>query len=611
MEQGSGLLFSLVSDPVACTGCGICANACPEKAIRMEVSEGKLVQEEARRFALWEVLPDMSDTSLNALAGPEGLYPIAALYWNRKRFRAMAGGGAAGEENNGAKALLHALQSVVLHLQAEKQEKLVQQVKEMCGQLSAKIHGALSDALPKQAFSALSGALAQVQGAKTPLDTLLSGLGEHTHLGKVDASVLQRQVDLFGQLQNVSWLLREGPSGVGRAPYGIVIAGEGPQWVGQFPYNFFTVPVLLHSAGDFSNYAYGLVQGQLRHYLDNLRLLRRAALEVKGRYQPSEHDAALAALCWEDLSEDEKHGLPPLLLLFFGTNPIPEGVFKRSLPIVSVQISDGSFSTPSDLETALTGLRIHFLRGIPSAQSSLANPGHFFQSVQTVLQGSSPAYLHLLAPEIPDLDILSASRIALQTRAFPMLLVNPNQETPELSEGLSLKGNPERDKDWVGSEMDYSRLFGENKPYTFTYVDWLNMLPGRESFVREQDIRTSNPVQVSTYLDLAPEVAKGKIPLVVQTLPNRSVGQPFEVLPGAIALAQIARRNWNTLRKMSGFEQEQKGRADIQMEARYQDEIRCLKQDFERQLKLAEEKWKGQMLEKLRDNLVQLAKGKK
>ncbi len=606
-EPGNGLVFAVVTDPVACTGCGICADACPEKAIRMMPLEAAGLQEEVAKFELWEELPDMADTALEPLLKMEGPYAVSALYWNRRRFRAMAGG-AKGEEGHGSKALLHAFQTVLLHLQLEKQSKLEQQVRTIGEQLAAKIHTTLSDALPKKVFSDLSEALAQVQGAKAPLDTLLSGLAENAHLGKIDADVLRRQMELLAQLQNLAWLLQEGPSGAGRATFGLLFAGNVPDWLGKYPCNHFTVPVFLRSGGDYPAFAIGLMEGQIRHFLDNLRLVRRGMLEVKGRYQASEHDAALSALSWADLSEEEKQGIPPLAVLFLGKEPVPALLFQSSLPLFPVRISDGKDLSLTDGEAGYANLLASAFGEKQFTQSSLGHPGHFFQAVKRGFQVNTPGLLQLLAPEIPGRDILSASRLALQTRAFPLLYTQ--KEDGSESGGISLDGNPAPESDWVASGMALPRWFGEKGEYTYTYVDWLNAQPEREVYLQEREILSEGPVQVSSFLELDGQSAKEKSAVLVQTNPQGSIGQPFEVAPGALTLARMALRQWRMLQDWAGSGKGYWEKREAALEARHQIATQHLKEAFERQLLQAEEKWKKQTLERLRDKLVQITKTK-
>ncbi len=606
-DPGSGILFAVAADPAACTGCGICADACPEKAIRMVSAQEPDLHEEAKRFALWEGLPDIPEPMLEQLVAPGSPRAVFALYWSRKRFQVMAGGGKE-VEGNGAKALLHAFQTVLLHLQAEKRSALEQRVQAVIDQLAAKIHATLSDALPKKAFTDLSGALAQVQGTKAPLDTLFSGLAENAHLGKIDTTVLRRQVDLLTQLQNLSWLLREGTSGAGRATFGLLFGGQVPEWVGQFPGNHFTVPVFLRSGGDYAAFANGLMEGQVRHYLDNLRLLRRGELEVKGRYQASEHDATVAALSYENLTEGERQGIAPLCLLFFGDRPIQENGINSSRPMVIVHIADGKVLSPMDMETNFASYLAHSFGNKPIAQTSLGNPDHFFHAVKTVFQGNSTGYLRLFAPEIPGRDILSASRIALHTRAFPLMLAL-REDSRDMAR-ISLEGNPAPDADWPASGVEFSRLFGKKGEYMFTYVDWLNTLPEREDFLSNIDVLPTDPVQVATYLELDQISARGKTPLAVQTDPGRSIGQPLEASPQAIVLAQTALRNWTVLRDRAKSWKEIWEKREVEIEVRHQMAIQQVKEECERKYLLAEEKWKKQTLERLRDNLIQMTKAK-
>jgi hypothetical protein len=55
--------------------------------------------------------------------------------------------------------------------------------------------------------------------------------------------------------------------------------------------------------------------GWQRHLIDNVRLLRRAELEVKDKYRPEVHDLEIGHLDWGQLKEQEKQLLNPLFLI--------------------------------------------------------------------------------------------------------------------------------------------------------------------------------------------------------------------------------------------------------------------------------------------------------
>ncbi|MFZ4427316.1 MAG: 4Fe-4S binding protein [Saprospiraceae bacterium] len=601
MEQCSGGLFALFTDPYACTGCGICASACPEGALEMSAPSDEILQRERARFELWEEMPDTPLSAIDAAVGKGAANPLSALYWNRERFRSMVGG-ALDERGAGAKVLLHALQTVVLHDRRINLGLQEQRIQALIDQLSARIHTAMSDALPKKTFQEISTALERFHGDKLYLDILLSGLGEASHLRKVDAAAMRRQLELLGQLQDLYGLLREGPTGVGRATFGVIIGGEYPAWLGAYPYNHFNVPALLCPPGALHDWSSGLMYGGLRHSLDNLRLLRRAAQELKGGYRPGKNDEALANLTWEDLSAEEKQLVPPLLVLSFGeVAPVP-GSRLQPLPFIPILVSRGGAAGYGEVVGRATD------SGYPVVQSSLAVPGHFAASVKSVLS-RQPGLLHVLAPEAPGMDIFSASQLALATRAFPLLAFHPGVEAEDC-----LAGNPAPGADWADGEKAWpaaSQLVG---PYRLTFADWFCQLPEGQPHFEPWEPTDGMPVPLGTYLEMNEGLQHGKVPVVMKALPVSGEGQLLKVAPYAVSLSRSALRQWKSLQWISGKTQLLQRKAweqrETALEERHRAALLQLEGAFADRLQKAAEQWKIQARDKLRDQLVRLSKTK-
>ena len=345
LEKGSGELFSLAIDPHACTACGLCAQICPEDALRMNEQTPELLGHIERNFNLWEKLPDTNSDTVRRQLHSEEYNSFAAVLLSRFNYLSMTGGSLS-ESGAPTKTLMHWLTALT---ESAVQPGVVEQVREvekLIELLSENIHEKLSGALPKEDSTALWHAIAEAKGKRLPFDEIVGKLGTEEHLKLVDTALLQRKIQLTNDLKELRWILTEGPNGMGRSRFGLALSG-GTLPDNAYPFNPFTTPVVFDNNGVTAELASGLFQGYLRHALDNLKLLRRAHLEAKDQYLPDVHAQKIAALRWQDLKEAEKRLVPPMLLVgsrdsfldknFTQLNTLLSGDF----PIKIIVLNDG------------------------------------------------------------------------------------------------------------------------------------------------------------------------------------------------------------------------------------------------------------------------------
>jgi len=199
------------------------------------------------------------------------------------------------------------------------QPKIVNQIKQIDGlidALSENVHKKLSQSLPKDNLDQLAKSLKKAEGKKMSFSEVVTEIGEGVNNKMIDTKALGRKTDLVDSLKNLKWVLSEGPTGVGRSRYGMLIAGDSSMdWAKQYPANNFTNPSVIHWNGSAPEQTLGLFHGQLRYLLDNIKLMRRAELEAKDKYDTALHNIQIAELSWDDLSDDEKKLVPPVLLV--------------------------------------------------------------------------------------------------------------------------------------------------------------------------------------------------------------------------------------------------------------------------------------------------------
>ncbi|MBK7476936.1 MAG: 4Fe-4S binding protein [Haliscomenobacter sp.] len=616
-EKGSGLVFGIAIDPQACNGCGACTAVCPDEALVMRPANQTLRDEESRRFALWEQLPDTPRETVQRLMEIPGQNPIQALYLQREVYASLAGGQPAGQGTE-FKSMVHLVCAVAEESRQPAYQQQLKSIREAVDQLTAKVHQSLSDALPKKEFSQLEHALENLHGDKLPLDALLGKLGEGEHLSRVDTQTLQRQMQMIRDLRDLEWLLKEGPSGPGRAKYTLAVGLNEASWPGRYPYNHFAAPVALWQHGLPADAALGLIAGQMRHWLDNVRLIRRGKLEAQGKYQPSLHNPELAALAWENLETEEKEAFPPLIL-FVGPEAMQSGLavrlpelFAKDWPVKVVFLDPGTANPDTGFASlqATLAMRKTFI-----LQSSMADPKHLYPGLLEGLQGPVPAFLRLLAPFGTDGVEEDQARTALHTRAFPFLTFRPEKASTYLAAGLSLDGNPQAEADWVGSSIPLPGVQpAEPLTYFLSYADWLRALPDWEGEFTLWTESSGYAVPVRFYLESEPAALKGKVPVVVtETLAPLGF---TSWIPSSrvLELTRTVGLQWKTWKEMAGiqalFQSAHSESLEQALLAKHSAELASMREAHETGLKEEQEKWMGEVKVKLRDKLIALSKMK-
>ena len=626
IERGSGELFSLAVDPKACTGCSICATVCEEEALAMEVPKTEKLSQLHAQFKVWEQLPDTSADTINRLYHDETYSSLAAMLLCRSYFTTMTGANNP-ESDSPYKTLLHIVTATT---ESVVQPKIIEQLKridELIDSVSGNIHTTLSQALPKENLENLSKSLKRSSGRKLPLKEIVNQIAGHDQGKLIDSNDLERKTDLVEALKDLKWALSEGPTGIGRSRYGMLLAGSNSlEWTKRFPANNFTCPSLIHWNGSAPDQALGLFYGQLRHLLDNLKLMRRAELESKDKYDPSVHDPEIAALSWDDLTEDEKQRIPPILLVTerddlneAGWNNLNK-LLADKYP-VKIFLLDHVASPNNSPVTALAQTNAGILSaiGLKNAfvfQGGMGNADHLFDGLLDGIDKSYPALFNLYAAKLEkhgdiQIDWSSFASLALNSRSFPALRYDPGTNSEMinkyLSGAISLDGNLDDRQDWVKEEVTVSD--DDTMIYEISWADWAFTQQDWKNEFTAVETGTSN-LPITDYISLDKKARSAKVPVIMRTGNNEL--KHYSVSGKVVEMTEAVRSNWNSLQEIAGllteFPTKLRTAVTKELSEQYENEAAGLKKEFEQQLKDKEAAQMELLRQQLKEKLVALSR---
>jgi pyruvate-ferredoxin/flavodoxin oxidoreductase len=470
-------LLSIVVNPEACKACGICVSQCEPEALSASEQDPASLEQARKLWSVYSATPDTPSETLERVAKDPGIGPMAAILLSRYCQFALAGGDPA-EAGSGEKmAVKLALSATEFHQQPLVQ-RFAKSLAEAGDEVSELINKALSSTLATDDLEAVTAKLKHTTSPRIDLKDLAEGVGDEAADHSVDTEYLLRLIELHNRIDAAQHRLVEGEHGLGRARYGLAIAGGSTAtWAAAFPHNPFQAPVLVDMTGDAAQLAAGLVEGHLDETTDLVRLLRLARIEVD---QPDGADwkrEELASLRWQDLDKDELQLCPPLVLL--GSDEMLAGqglsqlvwLLNSGLPVKVLVLSDLDFgdrgagrSNPrTNLGLLALGQRNAFV-----AQTSIADPDHLGESMLQALGYDGPALLQVYAPSptrhgYPSSDTTGQAQRAVACRALPLFRYDPRAEGV-FGMRVSLDGNPAQDEpigdvtfdDWASGQERFA-----------------------------------------------------------------------------------------------------------------------------------------------------------
>jgi pyruvate-ferredoxin/flavodoxin oxidoreductase len=224
------------------------------------------------------------------------------------------------------------------------------------------------------------------------------------------------------------------------------------------------------------------------------------------------------------------------------------------------------------------GLIAAFHPNVFVVQTSTAMQGHFLKSVLTYLNHTtSPAVLDVYTPcqgehGIADAASSQRSRLAVESRMSPLFVHNPGANST-LHGRFSLEGNPDLDKDWTKTSIQYV----EDGATKIMDVALTPAYFAKDETRFKKQFRKlasdTNAMLIEDYISLPIPERVGKTAFVYSTDHDKRLIK-VEVSSDIVHLVEERRKNWRTLQYLAGRQVEE-------LDAHHKVELESMQQRYQ------------------------------
>ena len=609
-QKDSGELLSIAVNPDACKACGLCIASCEPGALTSREQDAGILSDTRELWETWCTTPDTPGTSIEAAAGHPDVGSTASMLLSRYCQFAMAGGDPA-EPGSGEKLAARLFLAAAEYHRQPIAQRFAAALNEAGDTLRSLVHDTLSGALPDADLDAIAEQLEATSSPRIDLTALAEGVTGDASDQSIDTRYLRRLIRLSNRIDAARHQLVHGPHGLGRARYGLTIAGGTAGWAGSFPSNPFQAPAVIEMNGAAPQLAAGLIEGHLDETTELVRLLRLARLEADKPDGLDWKREALKGLRWQDLDDEELELCPPMILLGSDDMLAARGLsqlvwlLNSRLPVKVLIVSSldlglvGAATTDTRAGVALLALA---QRNAYVAQTSLADAEHFGACAAEALSHDGPALLQVYAPS-PSRDgytadeLVTQAQLAVAGRVLPLFRYDPRGDGV-FGSRIRLDGNPQPDSPLVTDEDN-----------TFTLGDWAL---GQRRFASQFEPMAEGapaPVPLHEWLLLDAKERKGKTPFVARGAADKE--HRFVPSAAMLRVADESLRGWRTLQELAGvvtpFTRKLEAEIRAAVAEEHQAELDAQKQAAAAELEEVRQKTQAEIAGHLRARLLELA----
>jgi ferredoxin len=320
--------------------------------------------------------------------------------------------------------------------------------------------------------------------------------------------------------------------------------------------------------------AAGVYAQEAAGFAELFAALRIAELELDGSYDPDVHDSWFANFDWQAFSDDEMQLVTRVVALVSADYLAGDGLASFSrllgsrLPVhvlTWVRAYDNPGAAPGEGPFDAYRFELGYFgvghRQVVVAQASAARHEDLLSGFLCALD-SNRASLHLVnrgtqsQVKQPLLDAWFVASAALESRAHPFVLVNPDAGD-HAAQRVSFDGNPQSENDWPVEKLEYRNADGDTTEMdlAFTFADYALLMPALHDHFRvvPAGFESEDLLPVDQYLDAGDDVTDRAVPFV-WAIDDEGVLMRLAVSRALVFACRDRLNYWHTLQELAGVQ---------------------------------------------------------
>lgn len=604
-ESGSGGLFSITINPTTCKGCMECIEVCPDDALRTVPQTETSIDRLRREWDLWTDLPNTPDKYKRVDDLEEKIGPLETILLNKDAYQSFASGDGACLGCS-EKSVIHLFTATVESLMQPRIKKHVAKLEGLIQKLEQHIREQLMGPVDLSDADLMNRILSE----SGQTDLTVSGIAGKMESARgsepIDQDWLREMTQLLARLKKLKWTYTQGTTGQGRATMGMCNAtGCTSVWGSTWPYNPYPFPWANHLFQDSPSMAMGIFEGHMAKMAEGFRAIRKAELELEGRYDPREHEDFFRYFNWKEFTEEEWLLCPPVVVLggdgamydigFQNLSRLMASGKPIKVIVVDTQVysntggqacTSGFIGQVSDMAEfgkvwkgkpeprKEIGLIAMAHRNTYVLQASLAHTSQMIEGFIDGLMTQRPALFNLYTTCQPEHGVgddlgVHQAKLALESRAYPIFKYNPDRGVrPE--EAFDLEGNPALHETWPTYKLKYLE-YGREKTMevAMTFADFaLTEGRFRKHFRKvPRDAWNDHMVQLADFLELEEAEREGKFPYIWATDRKQQLNRVL-VDKTIVESCEERRDFWIMLRALAGVKPPEEKTEDLESKIR-------------------------------------------